>query len=285
MTDLPPIFIGGSGRSGTTIAARLIGASELYEMVPIEATFHVAPLGLSDFIAGEVDVDTFENTTLTKWYRRHPGATGDRGLHVIISMDDLQVALQQFRLAAEHDRSSAAGDLLRAIFDPVAAKAGKTSWVEMSPPVIKVADRLAEAMPTARFIHMTRYGRDVASSVVKRQWGPNDMQSALDWWVDEMLAAQRALDRIGSERSLVIRVEDLVGDKRKEVFRLLSEFIQANEDQQMRQFFETVVTSGKAHIGRWRQGRDAHELAIIEGQYEVALARIQAAGVVLPPVE
>ena len=131
---------------------------------------------------------------------RRPNSNGQRGLHVIASWLEFREALDRFRERAPRDRHSSAGELVHALFDPVAARAGKDSWVEMSPPVIKVADHLAEALPTARFIHMARDGRDVASSVVKRGWGPNDLISGISWWADEMIAAQHAVANVAGER-------------------------------------------------------------------------------------
>jgi hypothetical protein len=154
----------------------------------------------------------------------------------------------------------------------------------MSPPVIKVADHLAEAMPTARFVHMARDGRDVAGSVVLRSWGPNDMVSAIEWWADEMIAISRAIGRVSPSRVLELRMESLVGDERDLAFERLCGFLGIDDDPPMRRFFEETVTSGKAHVERWRVDRTPEEITHIDQLYDRALARMDAEGCRLPPV-
>ena len=39
-SSVPLVFVGGTGRSGTTIVAQLIGHSAAYELGPIEVRFH-----------------------------------------------------------------------------------------------------------------------------------------------------------------------------------------------------------------------------------------------------
>ncbi len=47
---LPPIHIGGSGRSGTTILGRLLGCHSEHLLIPFEAKFHshVSARGVSN---------------------------------------------------------------------------------------------------------------------------------------------------------------------------------------------------------------------------------------------
>ena len=55
----------------------------------------------------------------------------------------------------------------------VADEQGKPGLVEMSSHNIKEAQTSAPAVPDARFVHTVRDGRDVASSVTTKTWGPD----------------------------------------------------------------------------------------------------------------
>jgi hypothetical protein len=66
----PPIFIGGTGRSGTTILGRLLGAHPDYETIPVEARFHSSPDGLPGVLGGSVTPEEFVHRVVEQWYYR-----------------------------------------------------------------------------------------------------------------------------------------------------------------------------------------------------------------------
>ena len=50
MSDAPElVFVGGTGRSGTTVTAELLGRHSHFADVPIECRFHCNPNGLVPF--------------------------------------------------------------------------------------------------------------------------------------------------------------------------------------------------------------------------------------------
>ena len=53
----------------------------------------------------------------------------------------------------------------RALFDRLAASAGRAGWVERSGGSLRIVARLARAFPDARFVHLVRDGRDCAVSM------------------------------------------------------------------------------------------------------------------------
>jgi hypothetical protein len=280
-----PVFVGGTGRSGTTIAAQLIGQSAYYELVPIEVRFHADSGGLPDLVRGRVDVDRFIETMTTRWYWREASRNGPRGIHVVAERPVFEAALARMRETFARNPVAAAGQLVHDLLDPVARRAGKPSWVEMTPPVAGAMASLGQIIPNARFIHMIRDGRDVACSVVPRVWGPNDLPTALKWWADKMIAIGRAEAQVPAKRVLRLRIESLVGPQRDAAYDRLRSFLGIGADPGMRAFFDTSVTSAKARMGRWRKDRDAGEIAEIEKLYKIAIARLRKAGVSVPDVD
>lgn len=278
-----PVFVGGTGRSGTTIVGRLVGAAAPYTLVPVEARFHCDPVGLADVLAGHAAPAQFATAVRERWYQRKPNANGMRGLHVICAWADLEPLLADFVERSPASPQLAAAALLDGIFGRVARRAGSTSYVEMTPPVVKAGHELARALPDARFIHVVRDGRDVASSVTGRGWGPNQLDEALVWWGDEMLEIHRGTRNLGPERLLVMRMESLVGQDRDDAFTRLSEFLSLSGDRSMEEFLEREFSGDRAHLGRWKVGLEQPaEVDRIQALYERQLARLAEQGVDFP---
>ena len=50
----PVVFVGGTGRSGTHVIARLLGRSADLALIPVECRFHVEERGFPGLLSGEV---------------------------------------------------------------------------------------------------------------------------------------------------------------------------------------------------------------------------------------
>lgn len=278
----PPVFVGGTGRSGTTIMAELIARSSRYALIPIEIQFHAAPRGLAELLQGRVDVGEFRREILERWYYREPNKNGMRGLHAIAAGHAVEAALARCVASYEKRPEQAAATLLHELLDPVAEAQGKAGWVEMSPPSIRVADTLGRAMPDAKFIHAVRDGRDVASSVANLRWGPNDFWSALSWWEEELLAMFKAQHKLPESQILTLGLEDLVVHRRRESYERLQSFLGLDDEPAMRAFFDTEMVPERARVGRWRRDLDDDQAREVEAAYQQARSRFEAAGFPLP---
>src|SRR3954470_20956321 len=80
---------------------------------------------------------------------------------------------------------------------------------ERSPGHAKAVDVIADVYPDARLIHIIRDGRDVARSLVAREWGPDTVAEAACEWRDSILQARAAAP---PGRYLEISYEKLLGD-------------------------------------------------------------------------
>ncbi|HKH13556.1 MAG TPA: sulfotransferase [Solirubrobacterales bacterium] len=82
------VFVGGTGRSGTTVLADLLGRHSRFAGVPIECRFHCNPTGLADVVGGRATPEEFVRKLRTYWWHRvrvgskpaSPGPAGRRGL-------------------------------------------------------------------------------------------------------------------------------------------------------------------------------------------------------------
>jgi Sulfotransferase family len=268
---LAPCFVGGCERSGTTILGRLIGQhhayglvpyeGHAYGLVPYEAKFHSvsrsapdaasAVVGLPDLLQERTSLEHFVESMHEHWFSYGTGS-GRRGLERFVGRDTFEAALERFEAGYARDHWAAAGRLLQDLFSVVSPSDG--AWVERSPPNIQSSGVLSRALPNARFIHIVRDGRDVASSLIEQRWGPDEFSAALRHWRLAIQRADRQAAPLGRGRLLIMLFEDLIGNTRERTFRRLLEFLRLDEDTQMRTFLEREMSIEKAHIGRWRDG-------------------------------
>lgn len=276
---LPPIFVGGTGRSGTTVVGRLLGASSGYEVIPVETKFHVSPRGLPPFISGKISGEEVSRALRRQWNDSHAQGSG---LSLVVEHDVLKAALRELvRWEGGENRLPPARMLMEAVLNPFALAAGKQGWIEMTPRVVLHARLMRRLFPDMNMINVIRDGRDVASSLVAMGWQPEFFQ-ALRWWETRMARAHVELSRVPASSVLTVCMEDLVLHRREETYGRLLEFLGWRDEVDMHRWFVRSMTPERAHIGRWRSGLTDTEIAAVDRAYGQALDRLLPKGVDLP---
>jgi len=271
----PPIFVGGTGRSGTTILGRLIGRHPDHEVIPVEARFHCTADGLPGVLDGTVTPEEFSRRMVEKWYIPEK-------LAAFINLEDLQAALARFLEGASSEPRAAARALVLELFDRYARSRGKRGWVEMTPVnSLSGAPALAEMFPELRMVNVMRDGRDVASSLIAVGW-MSDIREALAWWESRMLQSHETCERIPPQALYTVRFERLVVEDRAGALKELCEFFGWDDEPTMQRFFERRMAPENAHVGRWKTHFSANERVFLEAEYQAALARLTGAGVAVP---
>lgn len=278
-----PIFVGGAGRSGTTILARLIGEHSRYYTIPFEIRFHTGPIGLSDLLADRVPMKKFLTRLRSYWWRRANRKGGMVGLHRITSEEAFEAAVAEFQKGWERDRIEASRALMRSLMNPFLEEVGKPSWVEHTPPNVKAAPTLASMYEDMKLIHIVRDGRDVASSAVRFTWGPDSVRDGIIWWADTLREADRGARQLRPGQATVFQLEDFVVHRREESYERLIQFLEIDDEPGMRSFFETRVIAKSAHIERWKKGLSPAEQAELMQLYETVLKDLHREGVAGAP--
>jgi hypothetical protein len=274
----PPIFIGGTGRSGTTILGKLLGAQREYQLIPLEAKFHCLPNGLPGVLSGAVTPEDFAATVVREWYC----PDGKPKLSWLLDREDLDAALARFVHTARLDRVSAGRSLVQECFGDYTQGRGRRGWIEMTPVnAMHGAPHLAAMFPELRFLYIMRDGRDVASSLVSLGWMP-DALKALRWWEERMLRSHRMCQRLPAGALHTLRFEQLLVEDREQTYASLLEFLGWPELPEPRRFFELEMQPAKAHVGRWRTQLPAPQRELLTVEYPATLARLHAAGVLTP---
>lgn len=276
MADSGPIFVGGTGRSGTTITARALGSHSRIHMIPIEVRFIVDPGGLCDLVAGKTGIGRFIERIQGGWWHRKRPDGSTRGLHKILHGTSLRAALQELQESPSIDAESARR-FVHQLLDAVASASGAARWVEMTPANVLRGGELHRIFPDMKLIHVARDGRNVACSVSPLAWGPNDLLSALEWWADRMIEAHRACRGLGAGQLLEIRMEKMSSGS-SDAIESLFEFVGESPDSSVRRFLHGGISSQRATAERWKTEVDPQIRTDFEDRYSQLVARLAEAG-------
>ncbi len=286
------VFIGGTGRSGTHVLASLLGRHSRYADVPIETRFHCNKRGLPALLGGRVTLDGFLEKLRGFWWHRVRVDGQPRGLYNLMRRHEFDAAVERFAAEFHDDPIEASSGLFLALLMPVAATAGKPALVEMSSHNVREAQTLHRIFPDARFIHVVRDGRDSASSVTTKTWGPGTIIGGIDWWAERLRWIEGGVRGIedGAEYALpadcfrVVLLDDLIAGDRDRSYARLLEFLDAEDEEAMREFFEQRMSPAAAHQGRWREGLGAVGRARVGRKYARTLQTLDREGNHVAPV-
>jgi Sulfotransferase family len=277
----PPIFVGGTGRSGTTILGRLLGKHSDYTVIPVEAKFHCSPDGLPGVLLGTESPEEFARRVVNEWF--HPPGQTAR-LAAFVNPAALDVALARFLARAVRDPVAAGRGLVQELFGGYARSQDRYGWVEMTPiNAMWGAPQLAILFPELRLVNVIRDGRDVVGSLIAMGWMDNAPQ-ALAWWEERMLRGHRQLETLPVGSVLTVQFERLLVYERERGLRDLFAFmgwVEEEEDSMLR-FFERRMPPEDAHVGRWETDFHGQERELLATEYDAVLSRLRTAGVPVP---
>ena len=163
---------------------------------------------------------------------------------------------------------------------------------ERSPGHAKAVDVIAPVYPDARLIHIIRDGRDVARSLVAREWGPDSVGEAAVEWRDSILQARAAAPE---GRYLEVRYESLLEDLDGGV-RALYDWLELPADDALLEQALSVARrpmnedpkDPRIAQGKWRDYFSEDDLAAFEAEAgelleEMGYERVAATAVATKP--
>lgn len=277
------VFIGGTGRSGTHAMARLLGHHSHFADVPIEARFHCNKRGMPDLLEGRITMRSYLAKLRGFWWHRVRVDGQPRGLYNLLRRSELDDALERFEAGFADDPVAACRELYLNLLWGVAERRGKPGLVEMSSHNVREAQTIMRLFPEAKVIHALRDGRDSASSVTSKTWGPRSTGRAIGWWADRLRRIETGVrgSEDGAEFSVppdrfrVVMLDDLVGPDRTGVYEGLLGFLGVSDEPEIRDFFTREMTSENAHVGRWKQELHAPGRALVQRRYERTVAALE----------
>ena len=232
----PAPFVVGLTRSGTTLLRMMLDAHPELTIPP--ETHFVPDLIKAAKDGGSVDDMVRALTENRTWQ--------DFG----IPAEEMRRAFEAVPIGEELARPGAA---VRAFFDAYAARQGKPRWGDKTPAYMLSVTRIGRALPEVRFIHLIRDGRDVALSQTARainEQPPKGEQAAR--WVKRITKSREQARKLGGDRYMEARYEDLVRDP-EPTLRRICEFVELNFDPAMLTYYERAADRLQEMAGALRQ--------------------------------
>ncbi|UJA20988.1 sulfotransferase [Thermoleophilia bacterium SCSIO 60948] len=284
----PVVFVGGTGRSGTHILARLLSKNVNYGLVPIECRFHADADGYPGLLAGEVSKQQFVERLRGYWWK---GFRTDkmRGLHRYVPREVFDPAVDRFESAYDADPIAACRNLF---FDLLWLEPQRdermSGIIEQSCDTILQAETMLKLFPEARFIHAVRDGRDASASRVSQKRlliYPRTRRQGLDWWEARLRGVDRGARLIPDDRLIEVELGSFLepGQRKIELRRLLN-FAGVSQGRRTKHFVRRRMSSGSANEERWRRGLSERKQAQIDARYREILDSLEADGVSSAPL-
>ena len=193
----PPVFVVGCPRSGTTLVQTMLDSHARLSVL-YEADFLVdIPFGLRSCLANAQEALTLAEA--------HP---------TFRTEFDARTASAACRELGIMDAPGA----MRVLAASQALAQGKRRWGNKTVKASLHLAKLAIVYPDAQFIHVIRDGRDSASSNA-RVFGWSVVKGAL-LWRGGIRAARRAGSRLGPDRYLEVRLEELLSSPEEQIRRM-----------------------------------------------------------------
>lgn len=284
-----PVFVGGTGRSGTWALGRLFSAPPAWKTVATELRFHAVKGGMAHLLRGELPVERFVRNLRQHWYRQTGASGRAKGLQVVVDEDPYEAAVDAF--AADLDAGlpveAACQSLFLRVLHPYLRRQEVTHWAETTPDNAAAAAELVRVFPRGRFVHAIRDGRDAAASVISMPWGPDTPDEALAWWERRVRAADRGLAACPPGQRHVVRLEQLVATDRDATFATLLDFLAPDDEERrvLRRYFDEHLTADRANVGRWRQQLDRRDARRFDRTYRRIVRRLAADGLASVPLD
>lgn len=246
------IFIGGTGRSGTTILGKILSYHP--DIAYLGESKIITNGGcLYDFMEETVDFDTFTATLMRSeadvayalelrgYDELKPQFTGQ---HLVM------IAAKAF--PDKIPTTAGAREFLEAIFGTIQKTTRKLHWMEKSPHVVRRLDLMQHIYPTLRMVHTLRDPRDVYCSAKQYQWGPQDPEYFIGWYKRVMEPALEYHLYLPSDNCLAVSLETLTAAPR-ETLRAIVDFIGLELGEGQLGGMSRLITKREAHQRRFEK--------------------------------
>lgn len=193
--DKSPIFVIGSGRSGTTLLRLMMNAHPRIYLTH-EASFYLTPRYQGSEATGEEWLAWYFDSMFFAWLMMHPD-------------------LVRAQLPADLPRQRLP-DVYRAVMRAKASQYGRVRYGDKTPWHAVHIEKIYKDFPAAKVIHIVRDPRTSTESFMRQPWGtPSYMVSS--WFYGKVVSHTIPF----VSRLHEVRLEDLLNEPEREMRRIL----------------------------------------------------------------
>jgi Sulfotransferase family len=281
------VFVGGTGRSGTHVMARLLGRNQRFALIPVEVRFHVEERGFPGLLAGRVSKEQFVRRLRGFWWKGFQ-TRRMRGMFRFVPEERFEEAVATFEAGFDADREGACRRLFHdLLWFRVEEAASRWALVEQSCDTVAEAPTLLRLFDEAKFVHVVRDGRDASASRVAQTRGliyPRTRHQGLEWWEERIRRVDAGARAIPPDRLLTVSLDELLQLGNREALRPLCRFLGIYPRRPMWRFYRVRMSAERANAQRWLRGVSESRASELERRYEEALERLEADGVRCAPL-
>lgn len=241
------IFVGGTAFSGADVVAGLLGERPDVAAVPVPARFHSDPRGIPALLTGRIGLEDFI------------GELRGQQAAQQVPAQRLDAAIAALRDSFHSDPLESCRELFWTLIEAIVEGGGATTVVEASPGNLIEAQLLARLVPQARFVHVLRDGRDVATSAaLEADSAPHRLTAAIGWWADRLREVERGIRgeedgapyAIPERRFATVVLDELACDEADAAYRGLLAGLSLDDGESVAGVKLEPAAIGR---GRWRE--------------------------------
>jgi len=268
----PPVFIGGCGRSGTTLLVDVLGShgelSPVYETAAVLRIANImfgrgAGLPLAEKRRRVVERMAVWSRDLP--FQPHIKKDYERYLHgPHYVLFDRAFAMREAELLAQRIGNDDVGAFRRFVFalcDEHARRDGKPRWINKVPLYVLMLPILSRAFPEMRFLHSVRDPRDVIPSLLNSHRGLSGIDQAAGHWLECARAGAEFATRCPGA-CFEVRYEDLIAEPLSVLARAFAWLGVEDRSAEVCASYGGAFDRGRAE--NWRARGDRGEIERIE---------------------
>jgi hypothetical protein len=259
-----PVFIGGSGRSGTTILGRLFRAHPDVHYFD-EPGFFIETNGVNDYLNGPGTRDAFREAMVSRVQGRMQRKLTAHGYAASLELYSPQVIGELVDnvfgrgLTKEQEMRAFVKELLQLGCDVEK----RVRWVEKTPLSIIMVDSLYVLFPDLHYFHMIREPERVCASILQQSWGENTVDAVAAHYRDVMIRGMRSRRAVPPGQYHVFSLQALACQPEQVLRYIFSVCGMASDTETVREC-ASHIDSGRARSQRGVQTLSKTDVAQIK---------------------
>ena len=232
-----PVFVVGSGRSGTTVLDKCLGINKNYCSIPFEPqlfssvdmTVGIYQLlldgGLSDekksVLKGylgrkhKIENPRMKDIGYFHWFSRH---------EYLGILDDL--------VFGNSDVTERVRFFFERVHAPLLIEHSANDWIDGTPVNGRIIPQILKVFPDAKFLHIIRDGVSVANSFARLGWGGGKFETAAQFWANQVIITRSLGREFGGDNYREVIFDDLIANPEYEM-KSICEFLAVDYQSSM----------------------------------------------------